>query len=76
MQTSRIALLAALGMAALILPAAAAPTVSDGSTNVRASEPALTQMAQNQSRAANEMRGGNYKKAKKAKKPKKKKGSM
>jgi hypothetical protein len=74
MKASRIALLAALGMAAMALPAAAAPAVS-GSTDVRtSSDPTLIQLAQaNATRAANEARGGDYK-AKKPKKKKKKKG--
>jgi hypothetical protein len=71
MKVSRIGLLAALGMVAMTLPAAAAPAVSD-STDARGTKPALIQLAQqNQSRAANEARGGNYKKAKKPKKKKK-----
>lgn len=69
MKISHIALLAGLGMVAVTVPAAAAPAVS-GSTDVRATQPALIQLAQaNATRAANEARGGDYK----AKKPKKKK---
>jgi hypothetical protein len=70
MKVSRIALFAALGMGALTLPAGAAP-VSGESTDVRAAKPALIQLAQvNTSRAINEARGGNYKKAMKKKKKK------
>jgi hypothetical protein len=72
MKISRIALLAGLGMVAMTLPAAAAPVATD-STDVRAAKPAYMQLAQNQSRAAAEARGGDFKKAKKAKKKKKKK---
>jgi hypothetical protein len=68
MKTTRIALFAALGVVALALPAAAAPT-SGENTQVRAATPALQQLAQvNASRAANEARGGNFKKATKKKK--------
>jgi hypothetical protein len=71
MKTSRMALLAALGVVALALPAAAAPT-SGQDTYVRAATPASMQLAQiNASRAANEARGGNFK-SMKAKKKKKK----
>jgi hypothetical protein len=74
MKTSRIALLAALGVVAIALPATAATSMSDQGTDVRASKPALIQLAQaNASRAANEARGGNFKKMKKAKAKKKKK---
>jgi hypothetical protein len=71
MKTSRIALIAALGMVAMALPAAAAPAVS-ASTDVRSSEPALIQLAQLTPRQINEARGGDFKKGKKAKKKKKK----
>jgi hypothetical protein len=68
MKISRIALFAALGVVAVAFPAAAAP-VSGESTDVRAAKPALQQLAQvNASRAANEARGGNFKKAKAKKK--------
>jgi hypothetical protein len=70
MKISRIALLAGLGMLAMTLPTAAAPTVS-GSTDVRTAKPDLMQLAQNRTRAISEARGGDYKK--KAKKSKKKK---
>src|SRR5687768_736841 len=60
MKISRIALLAALGTVAMTLPAAAAPVTSD-STDVRASKPALMQLAQNATRAASEARGGDFK---------------
>lgn len=74
MKISHIALLAALGMVAMTLPAAAAPAVS-GSTDARQTQPALIQLAQNRTREINEARGGDFKgkKAKKAKKAKKKK---
>lgn len=81
MKTSRIAMLAALGLFAMALPAAAAPAAS-GSTGVRADQPAMIHLAQsNATRAASEARGGDYKatkkkKAKKAKKSKKKKHKM
>ena len=66
----RNTLLAAAGVVAVALPATAAP-VSGDRTDVRAAKPALIQLAQmNASRAANEARGGNFKKAKKAKKKK------
>ncbi len=71
MKISRIALLAGLGMVTMTLPAAAAP-VSTDSTDVRASKPAYMQLAQNATRAANEARGGDFKKAKKPKKKGKK----
>jgi hypothetical protein len=70
MKTSRVALLAGLGLLAMTLPAAAAPTAS-GSTDVRTAKPDLMQLAQNRTRAISEARGGDYKK--KAKKSKKKK---
>jgi hypothetical protein len=69
MRISRIALLAGLGMLAMTLPTAAAPTAS-GSTDVRTAKPDLMQVAQNRTRQINEQRGGLYKK--KAKKSKKK----
>lgn len=70
MTISRIALLAGLGMLAMTLPAAAAPTAS-GSTDVRTANPDAVQVAQavNRTRQINEERGGLYK-AKKAKKKK------
>jgi hypothetical protein len=70
MKLSGIALFAALGVVAAALPAAAAPA-SGGGTDVRAAKPALMQLAQvNATRAINEARGGNYKKAMKKKKKK------
>lgn len=77
MKTSRIALLAALGMIAMAVPAAAAPSVF-GSTDVRADKPAMIHLAQsNATRAASEARGGDFKATKKKKKGKKaKKGKM
>jgi hypothetical protein len=72
MKISRIALLAGLGMVAMTLPAAAAPVTTDN-TDVRAAKPAYMQLAQyNATRAANEARGGDFKKAKKPKKKGKK----
>jgi hypothetical protein len=73
MRVSRIALLAGLGMSAMILPAAAGPT-APGSTDVRIGRPDLVQVAQavNRTREINEARGGLYK-SKKAKKKKAKK---
>jgi len=71
MKISRFALLAGLGMAAMTLPAAAAPVTTD-STDVRAAKPAYMQLAQmNASRASSEARGGDFK-AKKSKKKGKK----
>jgi hypothetical protein len=70
MKISNIALLAGLGMLAMTLPAAAAPTAT-GSTDVRTTKPDLIQVAQNRTREINEQRGGLYKKAKKPKKKKK-----
>jgi hypothetical protein len=68
MKISRIALFAALGVVAVALPAGAAPVSGEG-TDVRAAKPAFIQLAQvNASRAINEARGGNFKKAKKKKK--------
>ena len=69
MKVSHVALLAALGMVVMTLPAAAAPAVSDD-TGVRTAKSVSIQLAQaNATRAASEARGGDYK----AKKPKKKK---
>jgi hypothetical protein len=71
MKISCIALLAALGMVAMAIPAAAAPAATD-SIDVRAAKPAYMQLAQvNVTRAASEARTGDYKR--KAKKKKKKK---
>jgi hypothetical protein len=70
MKISSIALLAGLGMLAVTLPAAAAPTAT-GSTDVRTTKPDLIQVVQNRTREINEQRGGLYKKAKKPKKKKK-----
>src|SRR5688500_19929211 len=71
MKLHRIALLAGLGLVAVSLPAAAAPTVAGDGLDVRASKPALLQLAQmNASRAANEARGGNFKSKGKKKKKK------
>ena len=70
MKISRIALVAGLGVVAIALPAAAAPTPVEG-TGLHAAKPASMQLAQvNTSRAINEARGGNYKKAMKKKKKK------
>jgi hypothetical protein len=72
MRMSRIALLAGLGMVAMTLPAAAAPVTTD-STDVRAAKPTYMQLAQvDATRAASELRGGDFKKPKKAKKKAKK----
>jgi hypothetical protein len=71
MKIYRIALVAGLGAIAMALPAAAAPTSGEG-TDLHAAKPALMQLAQmNTSRAINEARGGNYKKAMKKKRAKK-----
>jgi hypothetical protein len=70
MKISHIATFVVLGMAAVASPAAAAP-VSGDSADVRASKPALMQLAQqNATRAINEARGGNYKSTKMKKKKK------
>jgi hypothetical protein len=71
MKTSRIALLAALGLFAIAVPASAAPSVS-GSTDVRADKPAMILAQSNATRAASEARGGDYKATKKKKKKAKK----
>ena len=68
MKLTRIALFAALGVVAVALPAGAAPVSGEG-TQARTATPALQQLAQvNATRAANEARGGNFKKATKKKK--------
>jgi hypothetical protein len=74
MKISRIALLAGLGMLAMTLPTAAAPTLP-GSSDVRTAKPDLMQLAQNRTRQIAEERGGLYK-PKKAKKKKKGKKRM
>jgi hypothetical protein len=70
MKTSRIALLAGLGMLAMTLPTAAA-SMASGSIEVRTAKPELMQLAQNRTRQIAEERGGLYKK--KARKKGKKK---
>lgn len=62
--TTSVVLLAGLGTLALALPAAASPTSRD----VHSGTPAVMQVAQNQTRAINEQRGGDYKKKKKVQK--------
>ena len=71
MKMSRVALLAGLGMVAMTLPAAAAPVTTD-STDVRAAKPTYMQLAQvDATRAASELRGGDFKPKKAKKKAKK-----
>jgi hypothetical protein len=68
---SRIALLAALGIVAVTLPAAAVPAVPGG-TDVRPAKPALMQFAQ-KPRDSDIREAYKKKKEEKAKEPKKKK---
>ena len=55
----------------MTLPAAASPSPFQDEWAIRSGTPVLLQMAQNQTRAINEQRGGNYGKKKNKKKKKK-----